>query len=255
MIENDQINSELAFQSKQVEDILQENIKLKEEIKLAKRKVDMVTQIEEELTKKNQSNQQIIKVLLGKLKNKKDMEKSPKKSLNEDHMEVLLIEKDSALSSLKEENGKLLQERDALLKEKTVIKAELERYQVSNNETVTLLELAQSQLMKKDLLEIEKIVTTLLLRLKSTIKTPKKSTTSFPPILPAPATKTYLDFTTPITTPLQSLYGNNIPSGNERISVAVQTETKQVNYTPEKINLVRNTVQFLTLTKMKNGNS
>lgn len=72
MVENDQIISELSYQSKQVEEILQENIKLKEESKTLRRKLSVLTQLEDELTKKNQTNQQIIKALLGKLKNKKE---------------------------------------------------------------------------------------------------------------------------------------------------------------------------------------
>jgi regulator of replication initiation timing len=70
MAENDQINSELSYQSKQVDDILTENKKMKEESKTLRRKLAVLTQLEEELTKKNQSNQQIIKVLLGKLKSR-----------------------------------------------------------------------------------------------------------------------------------------------------------------------------------------
>ena len=68
MIVNDQINNELAFQAKQTEDILQDNIKMKEENKALRRKVELLQSMEDELTKKNQSNQQIIKVLLAKLK-------------------------------------------------------------------------------------------------------------------------------------------------------------------------------------------
>jgi regulator of replication initiation timing len=68
MVENDQIITELSYQSKQVEDILQENLKLKEESRTMRRKLSVLTQLEDELTKKNQTNQQIIKSLLEKLK-------------------------------------------------------------------------------------------------------------------------------------------------------------------------------------------
>jgi regulator of replication initiation timing len=60
MVENDQIITELSYQSKQVEEILHENVKLKEENKSLRRKLSVLTQLEDELTKKNQNNQQII---------------------------------------------------------------------------------------------------------------------------------------------------------------------------------------------------
>jgi hypothetical protein len=68
MVENDKMNAELAFQAKLTEDVVEENTKLRENIKLLRRKVEMLYQLEQDLSKKNQSNHQVIKMLLAKLK-------------------------------------------------------------------------------------------------------------------------------------------------------------------------------------------
>jgi hypothetical protein len=68
MIENDKMSTELFYQSKQTEDIIQENIKLKEDNKALKRKVDLLSKTEEDFSKKNQSNKQLIKSLTAALK-------------------------------------------------------------------------------------------------------------------------------------------------------------------------------------------
>lgn len=67
MIENDKMNSEIQFQSKQTEGLIEDNIKIKEENRLLKRKLELSAQLEDELSKKNQANQTIIKELSKKL--------------------------------------------------------------------------------------------------------------------------------------------------------------------------------------------
>ena len=68
MIENDKISSELKFQAQQTQGLMEENGKLKEENKVVKRKLDVLSQLEQELSRKNSSSQQQIKQLSAKCK-------------------------------------------------------------------------------------------------------------------------------------------------------------------------------------------
>jgi FtsZ-binding cell division protein ZapB len=68
IMENEQMSSELSYQSRQTEKLLEKNRKLLEENGDYRRQVDLYKQTETELAKRNHVYQKTIKTLLGKLK-------------------------------------------------------------------------------------------------------------------------------------------------------------------------------------------
>ena len=68
IMENEQMSTELAYQSRQTERLLEKNRELLEEAGDLRRQVDLYKQTEMELAKRNHVYQKTIKTLLGKLK-------------------------------------------------------------------------------------------------------------------------------------------------------------------------------------------
>mmetsp|Transcript_26507 Transcript_26507/g.50366 ORF Transcript_26507/g.50366 Transcript_26507/m.50366 type:complete len:539 (+) Transcript_26507:469-2085(+) len=68
IMENEQMSSELAYQSRQTEKLLQKNLKLLEDNAALKRGLELSKQTEGELAKRNHVYQKTIKTLLAKLK-------------------------------------------------------------------------------------------------------------------------------------------------------------------------------------------
>ena len=66
-MENDQITTELAYQAKQTMETVEQNKKLAIENVELKRKMDLMTQIEKDLSKKSSSNLKTIKTLQSKI--------------------------------------------------------------------------------------------------------------------------------------------------------------------------------------------
>eukprot|EP00002_Diphylleia_rotans_P037200 TRINITY_DN828_c0_g1_i11.p1 TRINITY_DN828_c0_g1~~TRINITY_DN828_c0_g1_i11.p1 ORF type:complete len:408 (+),score=99.80 TRINITY_DN828_c0_g1_i11:812-2035(+) len=68
ILENEQMTNELAYQSKRTTELVQKNEALKKENQTLRRNMDLMTQEQEEVAKRNNSSQKVIKMLLNKLK-------------------------------------------------------------------------------------------------------------------------------------------------------------------------------------------
>lgn len=66
------MTTELEYQSKQTEDLLYKNTKMKTQIETLKREIDIHKEVEKELAKRSHFCQKVIKRLRGELKEQED---------------------------------------------------------------------------------------------------------------------------------------------------------------------------------------
>ena len=72
ILQNHQLTTELEYQSKQTEDLLYKNTKMKSQIETFKREIDIHKEVEKELAKRSHFCQKVIKRLRSEIKEFED---------------------------------------------------------------------------------------------------------------------------------------------------------------------------------------
>eukprot|EP00239_Pterosperma_sp_CCMP1384_P004132 CAMPEP_0197853914 /NCGR_PEP_ID=MMETSP1438-20131217/23662_1 /TAXON_ID=1461541 /ORGANISM="Pterosperma sp., Strain CCMP1384" /LENGTH=510 /DNA_ID=CAMNT_0043468489 /DNA_START=481 /DNA_END=2010 /DNA_ORIENTATION=- len=137
IMENEQMSSELAYQSRQTEKLLQKNEKLLNENASMKRSIELCKQTEGELAKRNHVYQKTIKTLLAKLKQQDAAKREDEEELSRqvDYSQDL----HEKLKSLEEEVNAKQDDFDALSREHDRKKADVEAFQTQQDETAKFL--------------------------------------------------------------------------------------------------------------------
>lgn len=137
IMENEQMSSELAYQSRQTEKLLQKNEKLLNENAAMKRSIELCKQTEGELAKRNHVYQKTIKTLLAKLKQQDAAKREEEEELSRqvDYSQDL----HEKMKQLEEELGQKQDDFDGLNREHERRRQEVEMYQTQQDETAKFL--------------------------------------------------------------------------------------------------------------------
>lgn len=127
--ENEQISSELAWQSKEAEKLAKRNEKLAEEVKGLRRELELHKQMEGEFARKVHVYQKTIKTLLAKLNSLDLLKRSEAETLThaEEEIERVRALANSQVESLEEEATRLRMSMGSAESEVEHLRAELER--------------------------------------------------------------------------------------------------------------------------------
>lgn len=137
IMENEQMSSELAYQSRQTEKLLQKNLKLLDENNALKRSLELSKQTEGELAKRNHVYQKTIKTLLAKLKQqdvaKRDEEEELARQI--DYTEEL----QDRLKEVEEELTQRNDEAENLTRHAEKTRGQMEVFQAQQDEVAKFL--------------------------------------------------------------------------------------------------------------------
>ena len=137
IMENEQMSSELAYQSRQTEKLLQKNEKLLNENASMKRSIELCKQTEGELAKRNHVYQKTIKTLLAKLKQQDAAKREDEEELSRqvDYSQDL----HDKMRQLEEELNQKQDDWDNLNREHERKRQEVEAFQTQQDETAKFL--------------------------------------------------------------------------------------------------------------------
>lgn len=140
IMENEQMITELQYQSKETEKLLAQNSKLEKTLQETKRELGLSKETEQELAKRTQFYQKLIKKLHEKLKSKEDQEKDRDMSEQEEtlRLESVTEANQEVISALQDKTEQLEANLEAVCTELESNRREMQRVAEERNRMLKL---------------------------------------------------------------------------------------------------------------------